>query len=109
MSRTAAAARLKAPEPEILAGTFFFDPADRIYEVHFPGNPVVPGSMIVSAFLRAAKESGLAVKGCSLHNFRFRRFVAPGAYAFRIEADGTALACSLYANGSVVATGILKP
>ncbi|MBU4420644.1 MAG: hypothetical protein KKH84_06520, partial [Proteobacteria bacterium] len=39
-----------------IKGTFYFDPSDRIYAEHFPGNPVVPGSLIIHAFLKALKE-----------------------------------------------------
>lgn len=106
MNRTAAA---QTGNPDVFEGTFLFDPDDRIYAVHFPGNPVVPGSMIVGAFIRAAHEAGLASDACALHNFRFRKFIAPGEYAFRMEADGTVLTCSLFAGGTTVATGILKP
>ena len=60
-----------------IKGTFYFDPADRIYEDHFPGNPIVPGSLIVHAFTEAGKKLGLEANRCTIENFRFREFVSP--------------------------------
>jgi 3-hydroxyacyl-[acyl-carrier-protein] dehydratase len=92
-----------------LTGTFFFDPEDRIYTEHFPGNPVVPGSMIVHAFLLAA-QSFLSCRGASsIENFRFRKFVRPGEYAYRIEPAGKNLKCSLLdPDAQPLATGTLN-
>lgn len=95
---------------EILNGTFFFDPGDRIYEEHFPGNPVVPGSMIINAFLLAAQRCGSYRGVRSVKNFRFRKFVSPGEYAYRIEISGETLKCSLLDRDAfAVATGTLIP
>ena len=93
---------------QILNGTFFFDPNDRIYTEHFPGNPVVPGSLIIHAFMLAAQKLGFCRGACSIKNFRFKKFVSPGKYAYRIEIAGENLKCSLL-NGDapVVATGTL--
>jgi len=98
-----------APE-SIVAGEFVFDPEDLIYPDHFPGNPVVPGSLIIEAFLRvigsAAKSRGTS---WSVENFRFRRFISPGQYAFRISrnSDGS-MRCALYDDGRTVVTGVLS-
>ncbi len=40
----------------IISGLFFFDPLDKIYKDHFPGTPVVPGSIIISAFVEILKN-----------------------------------------------------
>jgi 3-hydroxymyristoyl/3-hydroxydecanoyl-(acyl carrier protein) dehydratase len=47
-------------------GNFFFDPDDGIYRTHFPGYPVVPGSLIVHAFLKAGREAGFSSRSLSL-------------------------------------------
>jgi 3-hydroxyacyl-[acyl-carrier-protein] dehydratase len=100
---------MATPEP-IVAGEFVFDPEDLIYPDHFPGNPVVPGSLIIAAFLRvvrsAAEDEGTS---WSVENFRFRRFIPPGRYAFRVSgnSDGS-MKCALYDDGRTVATGILS-
>ncbi len=83
-----------------IEGIFYFDPSDRIYEGHFPGNPVVPGSLIVNAFLEAAKRNGVQVEECILEGFRFKEFVSPGEYAFSIQFLSDRLKCRLYKNNS---------
>ncbi len=85
-------------------GTFFFDPEDPIYREHFPGNPVVPGSVIIRAFMMAAPVKVRMVK-----DFRFRKFISPGEYAFRIADRGGYLDCRLFQGGSAVAVGKLEP
>jgi 3-hydroxyacyl-[acyl-carrier-protein] dehydratase len=97
------------PESDI-AGEIFFDPQDSIYPDHFPGHPVVPGSLIIEAFIRVVgpilKDNQ---KSWVVENFRFRHFISPGRYAFRVsgKADGP-MQCMLYDGSRVVATGILS-
>lgn len=91
-----------------MEGTFFFDPADRIYEDHFPGNPVVPGSLLVQAFIQAAGRMGLAAERYTVENFRFKKFVAPGEYPFRIQYGADRLKCELYHQNEILVTGTLK-
>jgi 3-hydroxyacyl-[acyl-carrier-protein] dehydratase len=98
------------PPESVVAGEFVFDPEDLIYPDHFPGNPVVPGSLIIAAFLRVVRS--MAETGgtsWSVENFRFRRFIPPGQYAFRISgySDGT-MQCALYDDGRTVVTGIFS-
>lgn len=94
----------------LIAGEFFFDPEDSIYPDHFPGNPIVPGSLILEAFMRVVRPVlGDCGKTWAVENFRFRRFISPGRYAFRVtgKSDG-ALQCALYDGDRTVATGILS-
>ena len=88
-------------------GHFFFDPVDPIYRHHFPGQPVVPGSLIVSAFMTAIGGADAQSKW-ELRRFRFKRFVSPGRYEYQIEslADGQHR-CRLFDGQTVVATGTL--
>lgn len=92
-----------------IEGTFYFDPEDRIYEDHFPGRAVVPGSLIVQAFLEAGKAIGFSTTGGGTENFRFKEFLAPGAYAFSIEALDKGWQCRLYNQGITVVSGLLQP
>jgi 3-hydroxyacyl-[acyl-carrier-protein] dehydratase len=89
-------------------GYFYFDPEDPIYADHFPGRPVVPGSLIIDAFVTAARPAKARLEECLIENFRFRQFISPGRYAFRMErkADGRTQCC-LYDQGKVVVTGTL--
>jgi 3-hydroxyacyl-[acyl-carrier-protein] dehydratase len=93
-----------------LDGEFFFDPCDVIYSDHFPGNPVVPGSLIIEAFITVVRPVlEERWETFSVENFRFRHFISPGIYAFRVtaRADGS-MQCTLYDGGRTVATGILS-
>lgn len=81
----------------VLSGVFYFDPADPIYADHFPGCPVVPGSVIVSAFLKAVQAAGTGMRAESVQNFRFRTFLPPGEYEFFMENQGDRLQCRLRA------------
>ena len=92
-----------------IKGTFYFDPKDRIYEDHFPGRAVVPGSLIVQAFLEAGKAIGFSSAGGGVENFRFKEFVAPGTYAFSIEDMEKGWQCRLYHEGITVVSGLLRP
>ncbi len=89
-------------------GTFYFDPADRIYEDHFPGSPVVPGSLIVGAFSEAGKKIGFVADCLMIENFRFREFVPPGEYPFTLELLSDRLECRLYQGGKTLVTGVFK-
>ena len=98
---------------QVQDGHFFFDPADPIYADHFPGSPVVPGSLIVQAFVAAAGREEVTQSSVMLENFRFKRFISPGTYAYRLvlsaEGEGRAnLQCTLYSKGDAVVTGTLK-
>lgn len=83
-----------------IKGIFFFDPCDRIYEEHFPGNSVVPGSVIVNAFLEAGKEAGIDDEQHIIKDFRFRGFVTPGEHAFSLHIHSDQMKCRLFQNGS---------
>lgn len=89
-------------------GTFYFDPADSIYEDHFPGNPIVPGSLIVHAFSEAGSKLGFAANHCTIENFRFREFVSPGEYSFDIQLLPDRLKCRLYREDKTLVTGVFK-
>ena len=92
-----------------VTGTFYFDPDDCIYADHFPGRPVVPGSLIIHAFLEEAKKCGeLVGSRCQVEKFGFKEFVAPGAYLFSIETGAESLICKLYHEGRTIVAGFLK-
>ncbi len=94
-----------------IQGIFFFDPADRIYIDHFPGIPVVPGSVIIKAFLQEARKNGVAHPR-AIRDFRFRRFVSPGEHAFTINCNPGKLMCRLFRNtdtdSAILVTGTIE-
>ncbi len=113
MSQTKSELRLETvncikPNQENCTGIIFFDPADKIYTDHFPSNPIVPGSLIVNAFMTAAQNAGLVETLCYVEDFRFKQFVSPGEYPYRIEQMKDGLRCKLYNGNKLVASGKLK-
>jgi len=88
-------------------GVFYFFPDDGIYRDHFPGYPVVPGSLIVHAFLQAAAAADIQGGYRSLENFRFREFLTPGRYSFRMERKEDGLSCVIYRGAKKLVTGAL--
>ncbi|MGO9136437.1 MAG: hypothetical protein ACLP9S_11815 [Syntrophales bacterium] len=98
----------KIPVNNPWEGIFYFHPEDGIYQDHFPGHPVVPGSVIVHAFLEAAAVAGFLPDFLAIENFRFREFLPPGHYAFRIELDEDKLKCLIYRGEKKLVTGVLK-
>jgi len=72
---------------EVRTGSLRFDSTDHIYAEHFPGH-VVPGSLVVGAFLEIARGMGFLGSEVVVENFRFREFVAPGLYDYRVEIRG---------------------
>ncbi len=77
-------------------GGFFFDPNDPIYRDHFPGNPVVPGSMIIHAFFEAIKNAGFDPDYLSAKNFKFKQFLKPGDYRYSLESEKNKIICRLF-------------
>ena len=88
-------------------GVFYFSSDDGIYRDHFPGYPVVPGSLIVHAFLQAAEQVGIREKCRLVRNFRFREFLTPGHYSFRMERKENGLHCLIYRGVKKLVTGVL--
>ncbi len=82
-----------------------FDSEDEIYADHFPGNPIVPGSLIMHAFFKAAKEAGFSMKDNVVENFRFKSFIPPGEYVYDIVYSGSYLKCRLYDGEKTAVTG----
>ena len=87
-----------------LTGFIHFDPADPIYQDHFPGNPVVPGSLILDAFCRVIHQH-LNVSVQRMYRFRFLSFVKTGDAQYSITIkDGCAI-CELSQRDKVCASG----
>jgi 3-hydroxyacyl-[acyl-carrier-protein] dehydratase len=99
---------LKLTGPKRYSGTFVFDSRDPVFAEHFPGQPVVPGSLIVQAFFQAVQAFDIGGAYRRVERFRFKRFIQPGQYTFLLDQtqDGC-LNCTLKAGRATVATGRL--
>lgn len=79
---------------------------------HFPGNPIVPGALLLEAVLQAIEaQAGARFSACAIRSAKFLHPVRPGE---RVEIRWTPLAsgeikfeCSL--DGRTVLAGSLKP
>jgi 3-hydroxyacyl-[acyl-carrier-protein] dehydratase len=96
------------PKESAIEGYFHFPSDDPIYKTHFPQHPVVPGSLIVHAFLQALEGGGLPIDGLYIEKFSFREFLSPGAYEFKIERRVDGMECRITKDGKKFATGTLK-
>lgn len=93
------------PFTQNLTGLFFFDPADKIYAEHFPGNPVVPGSIIINAFIKALAKHKIESSNYTVKNFRFKKFISPGEYRYTISTGSSKNSCRLFHNDKAAVTG----
>jgi len=88
-----------------VSGVFFFDPRDKIYESHFPGRPVVPGSVILHAFLNILQQESMFPEKIEIEKFRFHDFVTPGRCPFSLTIEGRQVICVLYNGEKIAAKG----
>ena len=84
-------------------GHFYFDSQDPIYRDHFPGRPVVPGSLIMEAFLKIVEQK--KIEPTAIGRFRFKRFVLPGTYAYEMVISTGMIDCTLLQTEETFAAG----
>jgi len=90
----------------MLTGTIEFCSDDAIYEDHFPGNPTVPGTLIINTFCGILAENGFQAE--SVTNFRFRKFMKPGLWSYRVELDCLKAKAYLLKDQEQYCTGYIK-
>jgi 3-hydroxymyristoyl/3-hydroxydecanoyl-(acyl carrier protein) dehydratase len=77
---------------------------------HFPGDPIIPGALLLDAALRAI-AGATSAKSCEIRAVKFLRLVRPGD-RMRIEwkpARGEAhFRCLLVESGDIAVTGTLR-
>ncbi len=91
---------------KIAEGKFFFDPDDNIYRDHFPSIPIVPGTIIINAFLQVLKKSGLETKNVEIKDFRFKKFLNPGEFSYQVKCRSNSHKCHIYnSQGEILVSG----
>lgn len=88
-------------------GFFFFPAESLIFADHVPGAPVIPGSVIVHAFLDEIHRKYPQDTVLRIERFRFRHFAPPGQYLFRMRAENSRIRCELFTTEQRYATGTL--
>jgi 3-hydroxymyristoyl/3-hydroxydecanoyl-(acyl carrier protein) dehydratase len=77
---------------------------------HFPGNPIVPGAVLLRELLRVLSPDGVA-RGCEIRSARFYQPVRPGdrlTLGWDEQQAGTiAFTCSARSTGQRVLSGTL--
>ena len=91
-----------------IEGEFFFDPQDHMYDNHFPGQPVVPGSVILHAFTAASKKEKWIAAPYAVERFRFSTFISPGLYSYVIDRITDGVKCELYHSGKLAVSGTIR-
>ncbi len=98
---------------------YFFHREDPLFQDHFPGRPVIPGSLLVSCFHKTASRWLTGAASAStwiLHavsNARFIAFGEPGCVEVRMDGfsphdDGLLLDFSAVQNGKLLALARLR-
>lgn len=85
-----------------------FDLDDACFNGHFPGDPVVPGTLVVGLCLEAVRACLGHDRPLTVRRFSFARFAGPGAYELRIEDRGGEFACTLNRGETVYARGRIE-
>ncbi len=89
-------------------GIFYFDPDDSIYQHHFKGRPIVPGSLIVHAFFSEVQKYSQSNDRLLIERFRFKMFVSPGEYTFEVKQKKYTYRCKLFNQERCIVNGVLS-
>ncbi len=91
----------------LIKGKLYFDPNFWIFKTHFPGYPVVPGTMIVDGFVQEIEKNfGFSYLDIEILDFKFLRFISPGKYPFKIYSQDRDVICTLQDNkGTIISKG----
>ncbi|WP_408607037.1 hypothetical protein [Desulfocicer vacuolatum] len=68
---------------------------------------MVPGSLIIHAFLQIYGELMLPENPVQVENFRFRHFVSPGEYQYEMAKNDNVIRCRLFDKSLTLVTGNL--
>lgn len=82
-----------------------FQATDPCFRGHFPGNPVVPGSLFMSLCLDAIREHAAPPGLLTITDFSFARFAHPGSYDLDIQEQDDTFECTVSQDGQTFAQG----
>ena len=92
--------------------THFHVPATHpVFDGHFPGNPIIPGALLLDWLLSGlAEKDGKELGRCAIHSAKFLSPVLPGeVLEFQIESPSTGrIQFEIRAGSRTVATGSLE-
>lgn len=90
----------------MIKGTISFNPNNKLFKEHFPGNPIVPGSLIINEFYKVALKHKLNIKQpFEITNFKFKGFLKPGKYQYVLEKKNKGVWCTLFDNSTQCTSG----
>lgn len=85
--------------------TCCFAPEDACFQGHFPGQPVVPGSLIMALSLEAIHKDFAQDKSLTIKRFSFRSFATPGCYELHILLQSAIFFCRFCREQQIFAQG----
>jgi 3-hydroxymyristoyl/3-hydroxydecanoyl-(acyl carrier protein) dehydratase len=84
-----------------------FSPDHAAAQGHFPGNPIIPGAVLLSEVLLAIEaDQGRTLHACHLKSAKFAHPVRPGdRVSIEYSGNGSAVRFKCSAGGKAVLTG----
>ena len=97
---------------------FHFDASDPLFEDHFPGRPVIPGSLVLDCFQKAIRDRLMSQEKpflvlAGIRNARFIRFGRPGWVEVEISHMGVddgriIFSCLARQDGQTLSSALLQ-
>jgi 3-hydroxymyristoyl/3-hydroxydecanoyl-(acyl carrier protein) dehydratase len=80
-------------------------------EGHFPGNPIIPGAVLLREILATISPAGVE-SGCEIRSAKFHQPVRPGDTVSivweAVRGEGVRFSCSIAGSDRPTVTGVLR-